>query len=70
MVGTAFFFSATMILGGKILKHNDISYLVIMDMGIDLLASVSIAYLFYNEKLTLEKMIGLVCVLIGVIIIN
>ncbi|MDA9298756.1 EamA family transporter [Crocinitomicaceae bacterium] len=68
--GTALALSSTVILGGKILENNDISYLTLLDTGVDVLASVLVAYLFYNEELTLKKIIGLVLILAGVFIIH
>ena len=70
IAGTALALSSTVILGGKILKNNDISYLTLLDTGVDVLASVLVAYLFYNEELTLKKIIGLVLILAGVFVIH
>ena len=66
--GTSLFLAAASVCGGKILKHNDISYLTIMDTAIDLLASFFIAYMFFDEKIDTKKIIGLVLVLTGIII--
>ena len=70
IAGTALALSSTVILGGKILENNDISYLTLLDTGVDVLASVLVAYLFYNEELTVKKIIGLVLILAGVFIIH
>lgn len=70
ITGTALALSSTVILGGKILENNDISYLTLLDTGVDVLASVLVAYLFYNEELTLKKIMGVVLILTGVFIIH
>ena len=70
ITGTALALSSTVILGGKILANNDISYLTLLDTGVDVLASVLVAYLFYNEELTLKKIMGVVLILTGVFIIH
>lgn len=70
ITGTALALSSTVILGGKILENNDISYLTLLDTGVDVLASVLVAYLFYNEELTLKKIMGVVLILMGVFIIH
>jgi drug/metabolite transporter (DMT)-like permease len=66
--GTSLFLAAASIFGGKILKNNDISYLTILDTGVDLLASFFIAYMFFNETINFKKMGGLILVLAGIII--
>ena len=70
ITGTALALSSTVILGGKILENNDISYLTLLDTGVDVLASVLVAYLFYNEELTLKKIMGVILILTGVFIIH
>ena len=70
ITGTALFLSFTLLFGGKILENNDISYLTLLDTGVDVLASISIAYLFFNEELSVKKIIGLILILTGVFIIH
>ncbi len=70
ITGTALFLSFTLLFGGKILESNDISYLTLLDTGVDVLASISIAYLFFNEELSVKKIIGLILILTGVFIIH
>ena len=70
ITGTALVLSSTLILGGKILENNDISYLTLLDTGIDVFASILVAYLFYNEELTAKKIIGLILIMTGVFIIH
>jgi drug/metabolite transporter (DMT)-like permease len=66
--GTSLFLAAASIFAGKILQHNDVSYLTILDTGVDLLASFIIAYMFFNETINFKKLCGLILVLAGVII--
>jgi len=66
--GTSLFLAAASIFAGKILQHNDVSYLTILDTGVDLLASFIIAYMFFNETINFKKLGGLILVLAGVII--
>jgi drug/metabolite transporter (DMT)-like permease len=70
ITGTALVLSSTLILGGKILENNNISYLTLLDTGIDVFASILVAYLFYNEELTAKKIIGLILIMTGVFIIH
>ncbi len=70
ITSTALFLSFTLLFGGKILENNDISYLTLLDTAIDVLASLSVAYLFYNEELTVKKIIGLILIMTGVFIIH
>ena len=70
ITGTALFLSFTLLFGGKILESNDISYLTLLDTGVDVLASIPIAYLFFNEELSVKKIIGLILILTGVFIIH
>ena len=70
LIGTSLVLSSTLILGGKILENNDISYLTLLDTEIDVIASVLIAYMFYNEKLTTKKIMGLLLILAGVFTIH
>ena len=70
ITSTALFLSFTLLFGGKILENNDISYLTLLDTAIDVLASLSVAYLFYNEELTVKKIFGLILIMTGVFIIH
>jgi len=58
------------IIGRHLLKHNDMSYLGIMDTGIDVFITVAVAILFLEEKVTASKIIGLGVILLGAYIVN
>jgi drug/metabolite transporter (DMT)-like permease len=70
ITATSVFLAGASIFGGKILKHNDISYLTLLDTAIDILASFAIAYAFYGEKLDAKKLGGLILILGGVFTMN
>jgi len=70
MAGTSLFFAATLLYGGKILQHNNISYLTILDTGVDLLAGVLVAYMFFNEKIRKKKIFGMLLVAAGIIVLH
>ena len=67
---TSFAIAISILIGRNLLLHNDLAYLDIIDGGIDLLATAAIAYFFYKEKMTLQKIIGLILVLIGMAILH
>jgi len=58
------------VVGRRLLKHNDMSYLGIMNTGIDVLVTVAVGVLFLNEKLTTSKVAGLAVILLGTYIVN
>jgi len=58
------------IIGRHLLKHNDMSYLGIMDTGIDVFITVVVAMLFLKEKITISKIVGLAIILLGAYIVN
>jgi len=60
----------TIIIGRNLLIHNDLAFLEILDGGVDLLATAAIAYFFYNEKMTLQKIGGIILVLLGLAILQ
>jgi len=55
MIAVPLFITFTTIIGAKILKANDISYLTILDTTLDVVLTFTIAYLFYDEKITIKK---------------
>jgi uncharacterized membrane protein len=70
MIAIPLFFTFTTIIGAKILKANDISYLTILDTVIDVILTFMIAYLFYEEKLSLKKILSIGLVLGGITIMH
>ena len=58
------------ITGRHLLKHNDMSYLGIMDTGIDVFITIIVAMLFLKEKITVSKIVGLAIILLGAYIVN
>ncbi len=70
MIAIPLFFTFTTIIGAKILKANDISYLTILDTVLDVVLTFTIAYLFYEEKITLKKIAGILLVLGGIMIMH
>tara|TARA_Y100000816_G_C26077510_1_gene567382 strand:- start:934 stop:1377 length:444 start_codon:yes stop_codon:yes gene_type:complete len=64
------FFTLTSIVGNQILKHNDISYLTILDTIFDIVLTFLIAYLFFKEKVTTKKVIGILLVLSGIFLVH
>jgi len=58
------------VVGRRLLKHNDMSYLGIMNTGIDVLVTVAVGVLFLDEKLTTSKVAGLAVILLGTYIVN
>ena len=58
------------ITGRHLLKYNNMSYLGIMETGIDVAITVLIAILFLEEKITLSKIAGLAIILLGAYIVN
>ena len=58
------------VVGRRLLKYNDMSYLGIMNTGIDVLVTVVVGVLFLNEKLTASKIVGLAVILLGTYIVN
>ena len=70
MIAIPLFFTFTTIIGAKILKANDISYLTILDTVVDVILTFMIAYLFYEEKITVKKIVGILLVLGGIMIMH
>ena len=64
------FFTLTSVIGTQILKHNDISYLTILDTVFDIVLTFLIAYLFFKEKVTTKKIIGILLVLSGILLVH
>ena len=64
------FFTLTSLVGTQILKHNDISYLTILDTVFDIVLTFLIAYLFFKEKVTTKKIIGILLVLSGILLVH
>ena len=58
------------IIGAKIMKVNDITYLTILDTSLDIILTALLGYYIFNEKLNLKKVIGLILVLIGIILLH
>ena len=56
MIAIPLFITFSTIIGAKILKANDISYLTILDTALDVILTFVIAYLFYDEKITLKRL--------------
>lgn len=67
---TSIAIAITIIIGRNLLIHNDLAFLEILDGGVDLLATAAIAYFFYNEKMTLQKIGGIILVLLGLAILQ
>lgn len=63
MVSSLIAFSV--IIGRSLLLSNDISSLTMIHTIIDILLSVLLGYLIYNEKITMNKSIGVILVIIG-----
>ena len=55
----------SVIIGRSLLLNNDISSLTMIHTIIDILLSVLLGYLIYNEKITMNKSIGVILVIIG-----
>ena len=55
----------SVIIGRSLLLNNDISSLTMIHTIIDVLLSVILGYLIYNEKITTNKAIGVILVIIG-----
>ena len=55
----------SVIIGRSLLLNNDISTLTLIHTIINIILSVLLGYLFYNEKITLNKTIGIILVIIG-----
>ena len=70
MIAVPLFITFTTIIGAKILKANDISYLTILDTTLDVILTFIIAYLFYDEKITIKKIMGILLVLGGIMIMH
>jgi len=70
MITIPLFLTFTTVIGAKILKANDISYLTILDTVLDVVLTFTIAYLFYEEKITLKKIAGILLVLGGIMIMH
>ena len=70
MIAVPLFITFTTIIGAKILKANDISYLTILDTTLDVVLTFTIAYLFYDEKITIKKIMGILLVLGGIMIMH
>ena len=70
MIAIPLFLTFTTIIGAKILKVNDISYLTILDTVLDVILTFTIAYLFYEEKITFKKIMGILLVLGGIMIMH
>lgn len=62
--------ATSVLLGRLLLQNNSIAYLGMLETGIDLLATVVLAYFIYNEKLTLQKIIGLAMIVGGIIFVH
>lgn len=62
--------SFSTIVGTKLLKANDISYLTTLDTVLDVVLTFIISYLFYKEKITVKKMIGILFVLLGIFFVH
>jgi len=62
--------SGLVVVGRRLLKYNDMSYLGIMNTGIDALVTVAVGVLFLKEKLSISKVIGLAVILLGTYIVN
>ena len=67
---TSFAIAISILIGRNLLLHNDLAYLDIIDGGVDLVATAAIAYFFYKEKMTPQKIIGLILVLIGIAVLH
>jgi uncharacterized membrane protein len=55
----------SVIIGRSLLLNNDISTLTLIHTIINIILSVLLGYLIYNEKITLNKTIGIIFVIIG-----
>ena len=55
----------SVIIGRSLLLNNDISTLTLIHTIINIILSVLLGYLIYNEKITLNKTIGIILVIIG-----
>ena len=69
-LATSFGIASSIIIGRNLLLHNDLAYLTIIDGGIDLIATAIIAYMFYNEAMTIKKIFGIILVLAGLAILH
>lgn len=54
----------------SLLIHNDLTYLEIIDGGLDLIVTALVSYLFYNEEMSFRKIGGMVLVFIGLAILH
>ena len=62
--------AASVIVGTQLLLHNDMSYLGIMDTAVGVLITVAVAMIFLGEKLTINKILGLLMILAGAYVVN
>ncbi len=69
-LATSFGIAISILLGRNLLIHNDLAYLDILDGGVDLIVTAFVAYFFYKEEMTLNKIIGLVLVLVGMAMLH
>ena len=60
----------SILVGRNLLVHNDLAYLDILDGGVDLIVTAFVAYFFYKEAMTVNKIIGLVLVLVGMAMLH
>ena len=67
---TSFGIAISILLGRNLLIHNDLAYLDILDGGVDLIVTAFVAYFFYKEAMTTNKIIGLVLVLVGMAMLH
>lgn len=65
-----FFYMTSFLLWIRILKNNDLSYIVALTTGLSYVLIMICSIAFLNEKVTMVKGIGVVIILIGVIVIN
>lgn len=64
------FYIASFLLWIKILKNNDLGYIVALTTGLSQVLIISVSAIFLDERITMFKGLGIAVTLVGVVLIN
>jgi len=69
-LGGSLAITGSIFLGLYLLKYNELSYLVVLETGVELMVAALVGMLFLGEKVTLSKVIGLIIIGFGIYVLN
>ena len=70
MILIPLYFTVTSVIGAKILKQHDITYLTMLDTALDLILTAILGYLVFEETMNINKIIGIIFVFSGIFLMH